>query len=135
MLKSEFPPEQAWFVDLEVHLDLGYQGIQSDYQGEYISIPHKKPRKSKKKPNPQLSPEQKRENRALAKLRVFVEHRSSSPVPSGYDWTLSAVSNAIRFSLPPIATAKIASKMMCLSLLPGCGTFGSNESIGEQVYS
>ncbi len=54
--------------------DLGYQGIQTDYQGEGIRLPHKKPRKSKKKPNPHLSSEQKQENRALAKSRVFVEH-------------------------------------------------------------
>lgn len=74
MLKTEFPPEEAWFVDVEVLLDLGYQGIQTDYQGEHISIPHKKPRKSKKNPSPQLSPKQKQENRALAKLRVFIEH-------------------------------------------------------------
>lgn len=74
MLKAEFPPEAAWFTDLEVQLDLGYQGIQTTYQGEHIIIPHKKPRKSKKNPNPQLSKVQKCENRSLAKLRVFIEH-------------------------------------------------------------
>ncbi len=74
MLKTEFPPEEAWFAATNVLLDLGYQGIQTDYQGECIRIPHKKPRKSKKKPDPHLSPEQKQDNRALAKLRVFIEH-------------------------------------------------------------
>lgn len=74
MLKREFPVEEAWFVDTEVHLDLGYQGIQTTYQGENICIPHKKPRKSKRKPNPQLTPQQKRDNCALAKLRVPIEH-------------------------------------------------------------
>ncbi len=74
MFKTEFPAEEAWFVDTELHVDLGYQGIQSDYQGEDIHIPHKKPRKSKPKPDPQLTPQQKQENRALAKLRVPVEH-------------------------------------------------------------
>ncbi len=74
MLKTEFPSEKAWFADTEVLLDLGYQGIQTDYQGLSIRIPHKKPRKSKKKPDPHLSPEQKQDNRALAKLRVFIEH-------------------------------------------------------------
>ena len=73
MCKAEFLPEEAWLVDTELHLDLGYQGIQSDYQGESIYIPHKKPRKSKHKPDPQLTPQQKQENRALAKLRVPVE--------------------------------------------------------------
>lgn len=74
MLKTEFAPDKAWFAATEVLLDLGYQGIRSDYQGDCIAIPHKKPRKSKKHPDPQLSAEQKQENRALAKLRVFIEH-------------------------------------------------------------
>ena len=34
MLKQELPPELDWFRDLEVWVDLGYQGIQSDYEGE-----------------------------------------------------------------------------------------------------
>lgn len=74
MLKGEFSSEEAWFTEMEVHLDLGYQGIQSTYQGETLHIPHKKPRKSKHKPDPQLTSQQKRENRALAKIRVPVEH-------------------------------------------------------------
>ena len=74
MLKHEFPAAEAWFAETELHVDLGYQGIQSDYQGEHICIPHKKPRKSKRKPNPQLTQQQKQENRALAKLRVPIEH-------------------------------------------------------------
>ena len=74
MLKTEFPPDEAWFATTAVLLDLGYQGVQTDYQGDHISIPHKKPRKSKKKPNSRLSAEQKQENQALAKLRVYIEH-------------------------------------------------------------
>ena len=74
MLKAEFPPEQPWFEEVAALLDLGYQGIRSDYQGGNLSLPHKKPRKSKAKPNPQLSDEQKQANRALAKLRIFIEH-------------------------------------------------------------
>ena len=31
MLKEEFPPDLDWFRDLHVLVDLGYQGIQSDY--------------------------------------------------------------------------------------------------------
>lgn len=73
MLKAEFPLEEAWFTATDVLLDLGYQGICKDYQGE-VRIPHKKPRKSKKKPDSQLSAKQKQENQVLAKLRVFVEH-------------------------------------------------------------
>jgi len=74
MLKEEFPPEKAWFQYLQVLVDLGYQGIASDYIGEKIRIPHKKPRKSEKNPNTSLSDEQKRENHALSKIRILVEN-------------------------------------------------------------
>ena len=74
MLKEEFPPEKAWFQYLQVLADLGYQGIVSGCIGENIRIPHKKPRKSKKNPNTSLSDEQKRENRALSKIRILVEN-------------------------------------------------------------
>ncbi len=74
ILKEEFCPNEPWFEGIGVSADLGYQGIQNDYKGEGITIPHKKPRKSKADPNPELSREQKEENRALAKVRVFVEH-------------------------------------------------------------
>lgn len=74
MLKTEFPPEQPWFEAIEGLLDLGYLGIQKDYQADNLSLPHKKPRKSKARPDPQLSDAQKEDNRALAKLRIFVEH-------------------------------------------------------------
>ena len=74
MLKEEFPPEKGWFQFLHVLVDLGYQGIVSDYSGENIGIPHKKPRKSKKNPVTSLSDEQKAENRALSKIRILVEN-------------------------------------------------------------
>jgi len=47
MLKQEFPPELDWFIDINVRVDLGYLGMQSDYKGDRIDIPTKKPRKSK----------------------------------------------------------------------------------------
>jgi hypothetical protein len=62
MLKQEFPP------------DLGYLGIQSDYHGDQIDIPTKKPRKSQKNPNPHLSDEQKAANTVLSQVRIFIEH-------------------------------------------------------------
>ena len=55
MLKQEFPPDGDWFSDIHVRVDLGYQGMQSDYNIDQIDIPHKKPRKSKKNPTPELS--------------------------------------------------------------------------------
>ena len=74
MLKAELPPALDWFVLVQVFVDLGYQGIQSDYAGDNIHIPHKKPRKSKNNPDPLLTDEQKAENRALSRLRIFVEN-------------------------------------------------------------
>ena len=74
MLKQELPPDLDWFRDLEVWVDLGYQGIQSDYEGDMIEIPHKKPRKSKKNPNPELTVEQRAENKAVSQVRIFIEH-------------------------------------------------------------
>jgi hypothetical protein len=74
MLKQELPPDLDWFGDLEVWVDLGYQGIQSDYEGEMIEIPHKRPRKSKTNPDSKLTVEQRAENRAVSQIRIFIEH-------------------------------------------------------------
>ena len=74
MLKTEFSPEQPWFETIHALLDLGYQGILADYVGKNIEIPHKKPRKSQKNPQPKLSDEQKTENQALSRVRIFVEN-------------------------------------------------------------
>jgi hypothetical protein len=74
MLKHELPPELDWFTDSNVRVDLGYLGMQSDYQGEQIVMPTKKARKSKKTPSPQLSEAQKAANKALSQVRIFVEH-------------------------------------------------------------
>ena len=74
MLKQELPPDVAWFADLHVWVDLGYLGIPSDYRGDQIEVPHKKPRKSHKNPAPQLSDEQKAANTVLSQVRIFVEH-------------------------------------------------------------
>src|SRR5262249_28511765 len=48
--------------------------MQSDYRGDRIDIPTKKPRKSKKNPNPPLSDEQKATNKVLSQIRIFIEH-------------------------------------------------------------
>ena len=74
MLKQELPPDLEWFRDLEVWVDLGYQGIQSDDEGDMIEMPHKRPRKSKTNPNPKLTVEQRAENRAVSQVRIFIEH-------------------------------------------------------------
>lgn len=68
MFQVEFPPGQAWFTDLSVRLDLGFVGFDKDYQCKELFLPHKKPKKA------ELTPEQKAENKELAKERIVVEH-------------------------------------------------------------
>lgn len=89
MFKTEIPPskkekikyfflskEKHPFINYEVWVDLGFLGIEKDYQGDIkaIVIPEKKPRKSKKNPNPQLTERQKADNRAKSRIRVKVEN-------------------------------------------------------------
>ena len=68
MFKEEFPPTVDWFEEHELHVDLGFQGIETDYTSKAVSIPHKKPKKQ------ELTPEQKAENKVRASQRVRVEH-------------------------------------------------------------
>jgi hypothetical protein len=75
LFKEEFNPKEDWFNSVNGWVDLGYQGIKNDYRSpENIHIPHKKPRKSKKNPNPSLTPKQKRENKSVGRKRIPVEH-------------------------------------------------------------
>lgn len=74
LFKEEFPPELDWFEEFKLWVDLGYLGIETDYEALEINIPHKKPRKSKANPNPELTAEQKEENRRISRVRVLVEH-------------------------------------------------------------
>jgi len=74
MLKTELPPDLNWFTDIVVLVDLGYLGIQTDYRSEQIERPHKKPRKSKHKPDTCLTAEQKADNKALSQVRILIEH-------------------------------------------------------------
>jgi len=74
MLKTELPPDLDWFAELSVLVDLGYLGMQTDYTGEQIKLPHKKPRKSKHNPHTCLTVAQKADNKALSQVRIFIEH-------------------------------------------------------------
>jgi predicted DNA-binding protein YlxM (UPF0122 family) len=75
LFKEEFDPQVDWFSSTEASVDLGYHGIQTDYSSpEHVHVPHKKPRKSKKTPDPQLTRQQKRDHRRMSRVRVFVEH-------------------------------------------------------------
>lgn len=68
MFKEEFPPEQNWFKDFRVRVDLGFLGIEKDYVCKELMLPNKKKKKQ------ELSPEQKQENKLLASERITVEH-------------------------------------------------------------
>jgi len=99
MLKTEFPPEHPWFETIHALLDLGYKGILDDYVRNQIEIPHKKPRKSKKNPEPKLSSEQKSENQALSRVRIFVIARSTWKIMSSHfllAYGIYSCSNLIR---------------------------------------
>lgn len=74
VLKQEFPPELPWFKKFKVLVDLGFIGIDKLYEIKELIIGEKKPRKSKKNPNTELTKEQKAKNKAVSKERIFVEH-------------------------------------------------------------
>ena len=48
--------------------------MQSDSQGDRIAIPTRKPRQSKKPPNPPWSEEQTAAKTAWSRGRIFIEH-------------------------------------------------------------
>jgi hypothetical protein len=75
MMKDCFDPRVPWFKDVVVRADLGFLGADADCGPCCdIRLPHKKPKKSKRHPCPQLTEQQKRENRDHSKIRVAVEH-------------------------------------------------------------
>ncbi|AMJ66459.1 hypothetical protein AXW84_14245 [Hymenobacter sp. PAMC 26628] len=57
--------------------DLGYLGLVRDYDVAAQSLPHRKPRRSKKAPAAALTGTQRADNRAHARRRVKVEHAIS----------------------------------------------------------
>jgi DDE superfamily endonuclease len=60
-------------TDMNVRVDLGDHGMQSDDRGEPIASPTQKPRQRTKPPNPPLSDEQKAAKTALSRVRIFIE--------------------------------------------------------------
>jgi hypothetical protein len=68
LLKEELSSEVNWFEQFHIKVDLGYQGIASQYVFKKLSIPHKKSK------NTPLTDEQKEENTKLAAERIIVEH-------------------------------------------------------------
>lgn len=81
LLKEElrwFEGHETWFDLVELFVDLGYLGIEKDFVIQKIQIPIKKPKKSKNKPNPQLTDEQKEHNKTVSQTRVRIEHAIGS---------------------------------------------------------
>jgi hypothetical protein len=68
------PPAGDWLTDLQVRVDLGYLGMQSDSRGEQMDIPTKQPRQSHKHPNPPWSEAQRAAHTAVSRVRIFIEH-------------------------------------------------------------
>jgi hypothetical protein len=73
ILKHCLPKQKEWFANKTVLVDLGFLGINNDYEIEKLYIPHKKKRVKKGESN-ELSQEQKDENRQMSKERVGIEH-------------------------------------------------------------
>lgn len=76
ILQAEFDPnDPLWFTQHEILVDLGFLGIQSDYQGERIRIPIKrKRRKSRKDPKIPFTEEEKKHNKGVSSERIYVEN-------------------------------------------------------------
>ncbi len=73
LLQKEFPPALAWFEELTVRLDLGFQGFADLYCCKHLHIPIKR-RRTKKGVCNELSQEQKHHNKQSSKERIVVEH-------------------------------------------------------------
>lgn len=68
LLKTEFPPGKKWFKNFHIKVDLGYLGIEKEYDCRCLSIPHKKTK------NTPLTAQQKNENKQMASERICVEN-------------------------------------------------------------
>jgi len=69
MFKKNGPPPIP--PEVEIGVDLGYQGIEKDYPDMNVNIPVKKPK------GKEFTKKQKRQNKKLRKERVIVEHTIS----------------------------------------------------------
>jgi hypothetical protein len=74
-MKKVFDPKLKWFHQVNVWLDLGFQGADKEYGAKSkIHLPYKRSKKSKNNPKPKLTATQVKHNREHAKIRVAVEH-------------------------------------------------------------
>jgi hypothetical protein len=77
LLKNEFDANLGLLDLFDLLADLDYLGLVTDYDLPPQSLPHRKPRRSKKRPDAALSDAQRAENVAHARRRVKVEHAIS----------------------------------------------------------
>lgn len=77
MLKNEFDVNLGLLDLFDLLADLGYLGVVADYEVAPQSLPHRKPRRSKKCPDAALTDTQRADNAAHARRRVKVEHAIS----------------------------------------------------------
>ena len=77
LLKNEFDVNLGLLDLFDLLADLGYLGLVADYDLPRQSLPHRKPRRSKKRPDTALTHAQRTENAVHARRRVKVEHAIS----------------------------------------------------------
>jgi hypothetical protein len=73
LLKEEFKQEKV-FKDHQVWVDLAYVGFGKYYKTKKLHLPHKKPRKTKTRPDAHLTECQKQSNKQKSQVRIVVEH-------------------------------------------------------------
>ena len=77
LLCEELPDEEKWFDIYEVLVDLGYVGIQDNYEIKNLRIPVKRKRGKKDEPKTELTDEEKQYNKELSRTRVLAENALS----------------------------------------------------------
>ena len=70
VFKQEFDPSLPWFAKQTLWVDLGYQGLEKDYQPAQLLIPLKKTNCS----DDTVKELKKALNKRIAQLRISVEH-------------------------------------------------------------
>ena len=70
IFKQEFDPSLPWFEQQTLWVDLGYQGLEKDYQPAQLLIPLKKTSRS----DASVKELKKALNKRIAQLRISVEH-------------------------------------------------------------
>ena len=74
LLKNELDVNLGLFDGYKILVDLGYLGMDKAYFSPTITLPHRKPRQSKLKPETRLSQQQQQENKTQANIRIKVEN-------------------------------------------------------------